>query len=164
MARQVNGRITREALRARLSGEVEARQPAASTAAVSVAASTPQPGTDAEQVAMWLTRLHELHGVPFNYLVPDAEMLPAESIRFFQVDNNWIEALLDGAYSIGFAASARSTSGERTHAFSALPRSERDAGSSAGSYWRRLGRGRRSLRLQSPPGLPPRRGEKRPRY
>jgi hypothetical protein len=112
MARQFNGRITREALRTRLSGEVEARQPAASRAVVSVAALTPQPGTDAEQVAMWLTRLHELHGVPFNYLVPDAEMLPAESIRFFQVDNNWIEALLDGAYSIGFAASGRSTSGE----------------------------------------------------
>jgi hypothetical protein len=49
----------------------------------------------------WLGRLRLLHGVPFNYLVPDETMLPPESIRFFYVDVNWINALLDGAYSIG---------------------------------------------------------------
>jgi hypothetical protein len=61
----------------------------------------PRPGTDEYQVISWLTRLHLLHGVPFAYLVPDIRMLPAESIRFFQVDNAWIEALIDGAFSVG---------------------------------------------------------------
>jgi len=42
-----------------------------------------------------------LQGVPFNYLVPDERMLPPESIRFFLMDNPWIDCLLDGAFSIG---------------------------------------------------------------
>jgi len=49
----------------------------------------------------WMARLKLLYGVPFNYLVPDEGMLPPESIRFFYVDVNWVNALLDGAYSIG---------------------------------------------------------------
>lgn len=49
----------------------------------------------------WLGRLKLLYGVPINYLVPDEGMLPPESIRFFYVDMNWVDALLDGAYSIG---------------------------------------------------------------
>ncbi len=49
----------------------------------------------------WMSRLKLLYGVPFNYLVPDERMLPPESIRFFYVDINWINAMLDGAYSIG---------------------------------------------------------------
>ena len=49
----------------------------------------------------WLDDLRILKGVPFNYLVPDERMLPQESIRFFQLDEFWIECLLDGAFSIG---------------------------------------------------------------
>lgn len=49
----------------------------------------------------WLGRLKLLYGVPYNYLVPDERMLPPESIRFFYVDMNWVDALLDGAFSIG---------------------------------------------------------------
>lgn len=52
-------------------------------------------------LADWLARLALLHGVPFNYLVPDEAMLPPESIRFFYLDENWIAALNDGAMSIG---------------------------------------------------------------
>ena len=44
-----------------------------------------------------------LQGVPFNYLVPDERLLPPESIRFFYIDENWIDALVDGAFSIGRA-------------------------------------------------------------
>jgi hypothetical protein len=33
--------------------------------------------------------------------VPDERMLPAESIRFFQIDPIWMECLVDGAFSIG---------------------------------------------------------------
>lgn len=49
----------------------------------------------------WLNRLLILKGVPFNYLVPDEGMLPPESIRFFYLDMNWVDTLIDGAYSIG---------------------------------------------------------------
>jgi hypothetical protein len=66
---------------------------------------------DEQQVIGWLAQLRVLSGVPFNYLVPDAAMLPAGdpkqghkgSIRFFQLDQAWVESLLDGAYSLGFA-------------------------------------------------------------
>ena len=61
------------------------------------------PGT----VVRWLAKLRLLVGVPFFYLVPDARMLPPESLRFFQVDDNWLAALMDGALSIG-----RSTQGD----------------------------------------------------
>ncbi len=52
-------------------------------------------------VAGWLAGLALLANVPFNHLVPNAAMLPAESIRFFYVDSQWLLALLDGAISIG---------------------------------------------------------------
>ncbi|MBD1857652.1 MULTISPECIES: hypothetical protein [Leptolyngbya] len=53
------------------------------------------------EVNTWFDKLNQLQGVPFNYLVPDARMLPEESIRFFQVDPLWIDCLLDGAFSLG---------------------------------------------------------------
>jgi hypothetical protein len=54
-----------------------------------------------EQIAAWLARLRLLYGVPFHYLVPNARMLPVESIRFFRVDDRWVTALVDGAFSLG---------------------------------------------------------------
>ena len=36
-----------------------------------------------------------------SYLVPDASLLPPESIRFFYLDRNWTDALVDGVLSIG---------------------------------------------------------------
>jgi len=54
-----------------------------------------------KDISKWLGRLRLLKGVPFNYLVPDERMLPPESIRFFYLDMNWIDSLLDGAFSIG---------------------------------------------------------------
>lgn len=54
-----------------------------------------------DDLAAWLGRLALLNGVPFNYLVPDERMLPPESIRFFYLDQNWVSALCDGAFSIG---------------------------------------------------------------
>lgn len=52
----------------------------------------------------WIAKLSLLNGVPFQYLVPDESMLPPESIRFFYLDPNWIDALIDGGFSIGRAA------------------------------------------------------------
>lgn len=52
-------------------------------------------------VTAWLGRLHQLYGLPFNLLVPDARALPTETIRFFFVDPAWLAALTDGALSVG---------------------------------------------------------------
>ena len=49
----------------------------------------------------WLDRLRRLQGLPFRYLVANERMLPNESIRFFNVDFNWLFALVEGACSIG---------------------------------------------------------------
>jgi hypothetical protein len=49
----------------------------------------------------WLAKLKLLFGVPFHYLVPDNSFLPAETIRFFNIDPDWMSALIDGALSIG---------------------------------------------------------------
>ena len=59
------------------------------------AASTPP-----DTVHRWLANLVLLTGVPFEYLVPDERMLPQESVRFFFLDANWIERLIDGALSV----------------------------------------------------------------
>lgn len=49
----------------------------------------------------WLARLRLLDSVPFAYLAPDSLLLPPESIRFFYVDRNWTDALIQGALSVG---------------------------------------------------------------
>ena len=53
------------------------------------------------EVVKWFAELGRLDHIPFSYLVPDEALLPAESIRFFQVDPVWMDCLLDGAFSIG---------------------------------------------------------------
>lgn len=54
-----------------------------------------------EEVTAWLGRLVLLYGLPFHYLVPEADMLPPESIRFFNLDPIWIQSLVQGACSVG---------------------------------------------------------------
>ncbi|GAA2692069.1 hypothetical protein [Streptomyces lunalinharesii] len=49
----------------------------------------------------WLDRLDVLEQVPFAYLVPDAGMLPPESLRFFHIDPAWLSHLRAGASSPG---------------------------------------------------------------
>jgi hypothetical protein len=58
------------------------------------------------ELRRFLARLRLLHGVPFSYLVPDAELLPPESIRFFYVDRGWTDALVQGALSVGTITTA----------------------------------------------------------
>jgi hypothetical protein len=53
-----------------------------------------------------LARLRLLEGVPFGYLVADAELLPPETIRFFYLDRNSTDALVQGALSVGTVNSA----------------------------------------------------------
>jgi hypothetical protein len=69
------------------------------------AAATPFP----EELARWLAQLALLEAVPFNAIVADARMLPQESVRFFYIDQNWLDALLDGALSIAAAFDAHHT-------------------------------------------------------
>lgn len=54
-----------------------------------------------QSLADWFNDLNLLHHIPFNYLVPDETLLPEESIRFFTLDNLWLDCLMDGAFSIG---------------------------------------------------------------
>ncbi len=58
------------------------------------------------KIQEWLQRRHTLEQVPFHYLVPEEDMLPAESIRFFNIDPVWVRCLKDGACSIGRTSSA----------------------------------------------------------
>ncbi|RTQ50297.1 hypothetical protein EJV47_11780 [Hymenobacter gummosus] len=52
-------------------------------------------------VSKWFADISLLVDLPFGYLVPDESLLPVESLRFFQVDALWMDALLDGAASLG---------------------------------------------------------------
>lgn len=42
-----------------------------------------------------------LKGLPIRYLAPHPSMAPSESIRYFKVDNHWVNAFIMGAFSIG---------------------------------------------------------------
>jgi hypothetical protein len=48
-----------------------------------------------------LAQLTLLYGVPVEYLIPDLRLLPTESLRFFYIDRNWLDRLVDGALSVG---------------------------------------------------------------
>lgn len=56
-------------------------------------------------ILTWLSRLALLYGVPFDKLVPNQQMLPTESIRFFYINPNAIDSLIDGALSLGVQSS-----------------------------------------------------------
>lgn len=58
------------------------------------------------ELRRFLARLRLLHGVPFSYLVPDAKLLPIESVRFFYLDRSWTDALVQGALSVGTISTA----------------------------------------------------------
>jgi hypothetical protein len=69
-------------------------------AKVQVDAAIPE-STMPPYLEMFLAHLRLLIGVPFDYLVPDARLLPDESIRFFYVDRSWTDRLVDGALAVG---------------------------------------------------------------
>jgi hypothetical protein len=63
----------------------------------------------------WLARLRLLYGVPFNYLVPDSRLLPMESVRFFYIDRNFTDRLVDGALSVGKTTTREYAQAQATH-------------------------------------------------
>ena len=62
-------------------------------------------GQQLDQIADWLARRYLLIGVPFENLVANSALLPPESVRFFYIDSNWLDALAEGALSIGIESS-----------------------------------------------------------
>jgi hypothetical protein len=69
----------------------------------SVTTPTPEEQADGFPPALvdWLARLRLLERVPFAYLVPDDDLLPRESIRFFYLNRNWTDAAVAGALAVG---------------------------------------------------------------
>jgi hypothetical protein len=61
----------------------------------------PPDGVVPADILRALARLRLLEGVPFTYLVPDADLTPPETIRFFYLDRNATDALVQGALSVG---------------------------------------------------------------
>lgn len=52
-------------------------------------------------VLSWLVDRMFLAGVPAHCLLPDPTYLQPENLRFFHIDKNWVDALIDGALSLG---------------------------------------------------------------
>lgn len=101
------------ALRLRAEGAVQPHAAARhSRAADDTAATRPLPA----YVTHALARYRLLHDVPFAYLVPDMRLLPPESVRFFTLDPEWLDALAEGALQAGGSGSR-----ERRRAASAAP-------------------------------------------
>lgn len=63
----------------------------------------------------FLARLRLLHGIPFSYLVPDENLLPVESIRFFYLDRAWTDAVVQGALSVGTISTSDRAELEQVH-------------------------------------------------
>ncbi|KAK3395150.1 hypothetical protein B0H63DRAFT_506684 [Podospora didyma] len=57
--------------------------------------------TDWMQVLAWILDRMFLSGVPAHYLISDPSHLQPENLRFFYIDPNWVDALIDGALSLG---------------------------------------------------------------
>lgn len=62
-------------------------------------------GEGLDDIANWLAERYLLVGVPFESLAPISEILPSESLRFFYLDSNWLDSLVEGALHIGVASS-----------------------------------------------------------
>ncbi len=60
---------------------------------------------DEEIISDWLSKKQLLYDIPFVHLVADEQCLPPESLRFFYIDQNWIDVLIDGAMSVGIHSS-----------------------------------------------------------
>ncbi|MDR2547865.1 MAG: hypothetical protein LBC96_10285 [Lachnospiraceae bacterium] len=64
-------------------------------------AGTYVPNDIPEDLRDYADELRLLKGIPLTYLLADPASLSAESIRFFVLDVNWTDSLLDGAFSLG---------------------------------------------------------------
>jgi hypothetical protein len=51
-------------------------------------------------VHQWISEKLYLTNIPAHVLIPDPSFLPEESLRFFQIDDAWLDCLIDGALSV----------------------------------------------------------------
>lgn len=51
-------------------------------------------------VLQWVLDRYHLVNLPPHYLITNASMLPLECVRVFQIDPNWINAMIDGGLSL----------------------------------------------------------------
>ena len=59
------------------------------------------PDEDEKYLAGVLASLAILQELPFQYLMPWGPALPPDGVRFFHLDDHWIQVLMDGAMSLG---------------------------------------------------------------
>lgn len=57
--------------------------------------------TDISNLSTWLQSLRHLVKLSFSHLVAHPNLLPTESLRFFHIDPNWLDAMVQGAISLG---------------------------------------------------------------
>lgn len=62
-------------------------------------ANAKQTSEDWRVIHNWILDRMYLDGIPIQYLIPDPSYVPPESIRFFHIDNNWMDCFIDGALS-----------------------------------------------------------------
>ncbi|KAK5046260.1 hypothetical protein LTR84_008403 [Exophiala bonariae] len=56
--------------------------------------------TDWAVILSWICEKLNLGGIPPQYLLPEPVFLPPESLRFFHIDDFWLDCLIDGALSV----------------------------------------------------------------
>lgn len=56
--------------------------------------------TDYAVIQEWVLNKLHLSGIPAHYYLPDPTYVPEETLRFFHIDFNWMDALIDGALSL----------------------------------------------------------------
>lgn len=62
---------------------------------------SPAQSSSWDTILAWILNKLTLADLPPPYILPDPNMLPAESIRTFYVDDTWLDCLVDGALSLG---------------------------------------------------------------
>jgi hypothetical protein len=60
----------------------------------------PHSNTDWTIILKWISEKLYLTDIPAHVLFPDPSFIPEESLRFFHVDDIWMDCLIDGALSV----------------------------------------------------------------
>jgi hypothetical protein len=88
-----------------------------------------------ERLRAWLLDLCLLRHIPLAYMVPDAALLPPESIRFFHVDPTWIDRVVDGVLAAANTGTVDSIFSYRV-LFTLRQTLAADLRELAGNFWR----------------------------
>lgn len=97
--------LTNEDFLTSLKNHVDSRNTVMQKEVETTSDNTVIPSSLPDELKDWLAQIALLYGVPFDNLIPNESLFPKESIRFFYLDENWINSLIDGALSIGATSS-----------------------------------------------------------